>query len=129
MRVQAPSSRCRSESVSPSLATGSSYRYDPDDFYGRNLHSKSEYAQIPSGWKNERFDKLLDEAKRTLEPQRRTEMYTEAWNIVNDELPHYYLHEEVYTSAAAKDLRGYEPSRMGALQYHGGGFRAAYIES
>jgi hypothetical protein len=42
------------------------------------------------------------------------------------ELPHYYLYEEVYTSAVAKDLWGYQPSRLGALQYRGG-LRTAYI--
>jgi peptide/nickel transport system substrate-binding protein len=123
-----PFRQSRAKGSFDGLVNGHTYRYDPDDFYGRNLHSQSQYAQILSGWKNERFDKLLDEAKRTLESERRKEMYTEAWNIVNVELPHYYLHEEVYTSAAAKDLQGYEPSRLGALQYHSGGFRTAYIE-
>ena len=70
---------------------------------------------------------MIEEAKRTLAPERRKELYTEAWNIVNVELPHFYLHEEVYTSAATKDLRGYQPNMLGALHYHGGGFRTAYI--
>ncbi|MGH8069395.1 MAG: hypothetical protein ACRERE_29995, partial [Candidatus Entotheonellia bacterium] len=109
------------------LINGHTYRYDPDDFYGRNLHSKSEYAQILSGWQNERYDRLIEEAKRTLDPDRRKELYTEAWNLVNVELPHFYLHEEVYTSAAAKALQGYQPSRLGALHYHGGGLRTAYM--
>jgi peptide/nickel transport system substrate-binding protein len=122
-----PFRNARGEGAFDGLINGHTYRYDPDDFYGRNLHSKSEYAQILSGWQNERFDRLIEEAKRTLDPERRKELYTEAWNIVNVELPHYYLHEEVYTSAAAKDLQGYQPSRLGALQYHGGGFRTAYI--
>ena len=57
------------------LIQGHSYRYDPDDFYGRNLHSKSAYAQILSGWQNARFDQLLDEAKQTLDPERRKTLY------------------------------------------------------
>jgi len=56
-------------------------------------------------------------------------LYTQAWDIVNTELPHFCLHEEVYTSAAAKALRGYQPSMTGALHYRGGGLRTAYMEA
>jgi peptide/nickel transport system substrate-binding protein len=109
------------------LVQGNTYRYDPDAFYGRNLHSQSRYAKVLSGWQNERYDRLIDEAKRTLDQARRKEMYTEAWNIVNVELPHFYLHEEVYTSAASKVVRGYEPGDTGAVHYRGGGLRATYM--
>ena len=124
-----PFRHARDEGAFDGLINGHTYRYDPDDFYGRNLHSKSQYAQILSGWQNERFDRLIEEAKRTLDQAKRKALYTEAWNIVNVELPHYYLHEEVYTSAATKDLQGYQPSSLGALTYRGGGFRTAYIAS
>jgi peptide/nickel transport system substrate-binding protein len=124
-----PFQQARGKGAFDGLINGHTYRYDPDDFYGRNLHSKSEYAQALSGWKNERFDTLLDEAKRTLEAEKRKALYTEAWNIVNVELPHFYLHEEVYTSAATKDLQGYVSNPLGALHYKGGGFRTAYIEA
>jgi peptide/nickel transport system substrate-binding protein len=110
------------------LIQGNTYRYDPDDYFGRNLHSKSEYSQVLSGWENGRYDQLVEEAKRTLDPDRRKELYTEAWNIVNIELPHFYLHEETQTTAASKGLRGYQPGKMGALTYQGGGLRTAYIE-
>ena len=124
-----PFRQARAKGTFDGLVNGHSYRYDPDDFYGRNLHSQSQYAQILSGWKHERFDHLIDEAKKTLDAEKRKAMYTEAWNIVNDELPHYYLHEELWTSAATKDVQGYQPSRMGALQYQSGGLRTAYINA
>jgi len=122
-----PFLNARRQGTFDGLINGHTYRYDPDDFYGRNLHSKSEYAQILSGWENARFDRLVEEAKRTLDPARRKELYAEAWNIVNVELPQFHLHEETFTSAAAKEVRGYQPSMMGGLTYHGGGFRTAYI--
>jgi peptide/nickel transport system substrate-binding protein len=124
-----PFRQARNEGTFDGLIQGNTYRYDPDAFFGRNLHSQSEYAKVLSGWHNARYDQLVEEAKRTLDPARRKELYTEAWNIVNVELPHFYLHEEVYTSAAVKALRGYQPGRTGALHYHGGGLRAAYIEA
>ena len=70
---------------------------------------------------------MVEEAKRTLDPARRKELYTEAWHIVTVELPFFYLHEVIDTSAADKQLRGYSPSKTGALHYYGGGFRTAYI--
>jgi peptide/nickel transport system substrate-binding protein len=111
------------------LIQGNTYRYDPDSFFERNFHSKGEYAQVLSGWSNARYDQLVEEAKRTLEPARRKELYTAAWNIVHDELPHFHLHEVTMTSAAVKALRGYQPNVMGAFTYHGGGIRSAYIET
>jgi peptide/nickel transport system substrate-binding protein len=117
----------REEGAFDASIQGHTYRYDPDDFFGRNLHSKSDYAQVLSGWQNARYDALVEEAKRTLDRARRKALYTEAWNLVNVELPFFYLHEQTETSAAAKELRGYQPGKMGALHYHGGGLRAAYI--
>jgi peptide/nickel transport system substrate-binding protein len=108
-------------------APGRTYRYDPDAFFGRNLHSKSRYAQVLSRWQNEKYDQLVEEAKRTPDQARRKALYAEARNLVNTELPHFYPHEEVYTSAAAKALQGYQPSMMGALHYRGGGLRTTYM--
>ena len=122
-----PFRQTRKEGKFDGLIQGNTYRYDPDAFYGRNLHSKSGYAKVLSGWQNARYDKLVEEAKKAADPARRKELYTEAWNIVNVELPHFYLHEEVYTSAATKTVRGFEPSQMGAVHYRGGGLRAAYM--
>ena len=122
-----PYLNARKQGTFDGLIQGNTYRYDPDDYFARNLHSKSEDAQILSGWQNERYDALVEEAKWTLEPARPKELYTEAWNIVNVELPHFYLHELPYTSAAAKEVRGYRPGSAGALTYQGGGLRTAYF--
>ena len=112
-----------------SFIGGGTYRFDPDDFFGRNFHSKSDLVQVLSGWQNARYDQLVEEAKRTLNPARRKELYTEAWNIVNVELLHFHLHEVTQTAAAAKELQGYQPNVVGALTYRGGGIRTAYIKA
>ncbi|HEX2280025.1 MAG TPA: ABC transporter substrate-binding protein [Candidatus Tectomicrobia bacterium] len=117
----------RKQGAFDGLIQCNTYRYDPDDYFGRNLHSKSEYAQILSGWENARYDQLVEEAKRTPDPARRKELYAEAWNIVNVELPHFYLHEVTWTSAAVKKLQGYQPGSAVALIYNGGGLRTAYM--
>jgi peptide/nickel transport system substrate-binding protein len=122
-----PWRNARSEGTYPAAIQGNTFRYDPDDFFGRNLHSKSDYSNVLSGWQNARYDALVEEAKRTLDPARRKTLYTEAWNIVTVELPFFYLHEVTQTSAATKKLQGYQPGSEGALAYHGGGLRTAYI--
>jgi peptide/nickel transport system substrate-binding protein len=106
---------------------GYTYRFDPNDFYARNLHSKSEWNRSQSGWHNERYDRLVEEAKRTVDVARRKELYIEAQNIINVELPHFHLHNVVRTTAADKKLQGYQPGLGGALTYQGGGFRTAYM--
>jgi peptide/nickel transport system substrate-binding protein len=106
---------------------GYTYRYDPNDFYARNLHSQSEWNKSHSGWHNERYDRLVEEAKQTLDMTRRKALYSEAQNIINVELPHFHLHDVVRTTAAVKELRGYQPGLGGALTYQGGGLRTAYI--
>jgi peptide/nickel transport system substrate-binding protein len=108
---------------------GYTYRYDPNDFFARNLHSQSEWNKSNSGWHHERYDRLVEEAKRTLDQARRKELYTEAQHIINVELPHFHLHDVVRTSAAVKALRGYQPGLGGALTYQGGGLRTSYMET
>jgi peptide/nickel transport system substrate-binding protein len=122
-----PWRQARTDGTHPAAIQGHTFRYDPDDFFARNLHSKSDYSQALSGWQNARYDQLVEEAKRTLDQARRKELYTEAWNIVNVELPFFYLHEITQTSAAVKELRGYQPGSAGAVSYQGGGLRTAYI--
>jgi peptide/nickel transport system substrate-binding protein len=124
-----PFRAARNEGTFDALINGNTYRYDPDDYFARNLHSKSEYNGSLSGWQNARFDQLVEEAKRITDPARRKELYTEAWNIVNVELPFFYLHEITQTSAAVKELRDYQPGSAGAVTYQGGGLRTAYIAS
>ena len=124
-----PWNQSRTDGTFTASIQGHTFRYDPDDFFGRDLHSKSEYSNVLSGWQNARYDQLVDEARRTLDLARRKVLYTEGWNIVNVELPFFYLHEFTQTSAAVKALQGYQPGSAGALAYRGGGPRAAYIEA
>jgi peptide/nickel transport system substrate-binding protein len=124
-----PWRQARTQGTHPAAIQGNTFRYDPDDYFARNLHSKSDYAQALSGWQNAKYDSLVEEAKRTLDQARRKVLYTEAWNIVNAELPFFYLHEVINTSASDKKLQGYHPGSSGAIHYHGGGFRTAYIQA
>ena len=123
-----PFTQVRKQGDFDGLINGHTYRFDPDDFFGRNLHSKSEYTHVLSGWENARVDQLLEEAKRIRDQAKRKELYTEVWNIVNVELPQFHLHEITVTSAAVKAVQGYKPAAMGAYAYQGGGMRTAYLK-
>jgi peptide/nickel transport system substrate-binding protein len=122
-----PYREARNEGKFDGMIQGHTYRFDPDDYYFRNLHSKSDYSGSLSGWQNEQYDRLVEEAKRIVDPAQRKALYTEAWNLVNVELPFFYLHEISQTSAAVKELQGYQPGSSGALSYAGGGLRTAYL--
>ncbi len=124
-----PFREARNGGTFDALINGHTYRFDPDDFFFRNLHSKSDYSGSLSRWQNEQYDRLVEEAKRIADPAQRKALYTEAWNIVNVELPFYYMHEIPQTSAAVKELQGYQPGSSGAVTYQGGGLRTAYIAS
>ena len=108
---------------------GHSYRFDPDSFFDRDLHSKSGYAQRLSGWHNERYDKLIEEAKRSPDQAKRRELYTAGWQIVQEELPQFYLSELSMISAAHKNMRDYKPCVVAPYTYSGGGIRIAHIKS
>jgi ABC-type transport system substrate-binding protein len=122
-----PWRQARDEGTFTASIQGNTFRYNLDDFFGRNLYSKSQYAKVLSGWQNTRYDQFIEEAKRTLDAEKRKALYTEGWNIVNVEGPFFYLHEVTQTSAAAKVLQGYQPGWAGVLAYRGGGFRTASL--
>jgi peptide/nickel transport system substrate-binding protein len=124
-----PFLNARKQGAFDAQVINNTYRFDPDDWFGRSLHSRSDHTKVMSGWHNERYDQLVEEAKKILEPARRKELYTAAWNIVNVELPHLHIHEVTWTAAAGKEVRGYQPNAVGALTYRGGGLRTAYIEA
>ena len=62
-----PWREARSQGTYPAAIQGHTFRYDPDDYFARNLHSKSDYSNVLSGWQNAKYDGLVEEAKRTLD--------------------------------------------------------------
>ena len=108
---------------------GHSYRFDPDAFFDRNLHSQSAITKTQHRWHDERYDKLIEEAKRAPSQEKRRELYTEAWNIVHEELPQFHLSELSMISATHKSVKGYQPCDVAPYTYHGGGIRSAHIQA
>lgn len=109
-------------------STATSYRFEPDGWYSRWIHSQGDEGKLRLGFKNERCDKLIEEARVTLDRNLRKEMYTEVDSIVNDEAALIYSHAVPLTSAGVKKLKGYAPAIAGPHSWAGGGVRTAYFD-
>jgi peptide/nickel transport system substrate-binding protein len=109
-------------------STASSYRPDPDGFYSRWLHSDGAEGKLRVGFKNEKVDKLIEEARLTTDRKKRIELYTEVDTIVNDEAALIYTHTILMTSAGVKRLKGYAPAIAGPFTWAGGGVRTAWFD-
>ncbi|MEQ9125436.1 MAG: ABC transporter substrate-binding protein, partial [Alphaproteobacteria bacterium] len=110
-------------------STASSFRFDPDGWHARWIHSNAPDNKRRVGFVNARADKLIEEAKRTADVAKRKELYREVDGIVNDEAALIYHHAVPLTGASIKKIKGYEPQLTGGPSYHGGGIRTAYFDS
>jgi peptide/nickel transport system substrate-binding protein len=110
------------------LTIGSaSYRFDPDGWFSRSLLSTSPSTKQSSGFKNERVDTLIAEARKAADRQQRLALYGEIDSIVNDELPILYLHHLTLLEAGVMNLRGYQPGISGPFTVRQGGLRTAWM--
>lgn len=109
-------------------STATSYRFEPDGWYSRWLHSEGAEGKLRVGFKSEKADKLIEEARLTLDIAKRKELYTEVDGIVNDEAALIYCHAVPLTSAGVKRLKGYQPAIAGPHSWSGGGVRTAYFD-
>ncbi len=109
-------------------STASSYRFDPDGWYSRWLHSSGAEGKLRVGFKNPKTDKLIEEARLTSDKNKRKELYTEVDSIVNEEAALIYCHAVPLTSAGVKNLKGYRPAIAGPFTWSGGGVRTAWFD-
>ena len=106
-----------------------SYRFEPDGWFSRVIHSAGSEGQLRHGFKSEKADKLIEEARLTLDRNKRLELYAEVEGIVNDECFLIYTHAVPLTSAGNKRLMGYKPAFAGPFSIAGGGVRTAYFDA
>ncbi|MFV0295764.1 MAG: ABC transporter substrate-binding protein [Hyphomicrobiaceae bacterium] len=109
-------------------STAWSYRFEPDGWFSRGILSTSPETQLRTGYKNEKADKLIIEARNQTDKAKRLELYTEVESIVNDDCPVIYTHAVPLTSAGTKKLKGYKPAFAGPFSIAHGGIRTAYFD-
>jgi peptide/nickel transport system substrate-binding protein len=108
-------------------STSGSFRFDPDGWFSRNIFSTAPTTKEHSGFRHERADQLIVEARQTANKDKRLELYTAIDGIVNTELPLLYIHHVPMLEAGATFLKGYQPSIAGAFSTRGAGIRTAWL--
>ncbi len=84
---------------------------DPDNFMTPNLSCGAVAAGgNKSQWCNPAFDKLIDEARRTTDPARRTTLYKQAQRLVHDEVGVITTVYPVMMTALSQRVQGFVPS-------------------
>jgi peptide/nickel transport system substrate-binding protein len=104
-----------------------SFRFDPDGWFSRQILSTAAANKTEAGFRNERADKLIVEARQTADPKKRREIYLEVENIINDEVPRLYTHHLTLLEAGAMNLKNYTPAISGAPSTQGAGIRTAWM--
>jgi peptide/nickel transport system substrate-binding protein len=75
------------------------------------MYISSNIAPIPfsnsSGYVNETIDALFDEARNTVDPAARADVYRTLQEILVDELPYFWLVETTSTRLYTNDCSGF----------------------
>ncbi|MGY4706363.1 ABC transporter substrate-binding protein [Candidatus Bipolaricaulota sp. J31] len=58
------------------------------------------------GWRNEELERLLEEGKRCMDPERRREIYERAQRIIAEEVVNYFIQDPHRIIAARSDIEG-----------------------
>ncbi|MBM3450844.1 MAG: ABC transporter substrate-binding protein [Armatimonadetes bacterium] len=83
---------------------------DPASYLELNFHSRNiERPYNWSFWKNAEFDKLVDDAKQTLDKPKRCEMLGRAQKILVDEAPALYVASPPKVETLRTRVKGYLP--------------------
>ena len=77
------------------------------------FHSNPNNADRPTAWnitryKNDEVDKLVEEAKRSVDPQKKKEILGKAQEIVWKEAPYVWMHVPEVVSARRADVKDVE---------------------
>ncbi len=92
---------------------------DPDNFLRPLLSCKAERAGLNvSMWCNPEFDLLLDLSRETNEPRYRLNLYRQAQNLLNQEMPVIPLAHGIQYQANHISLTGFKISPFNASSFH-----------
>ncbi len=82
-----------------------------------NFHSShiGEYGQNDSGYKNDEVDRILEEARREWNPDRRAELYQRFNEILMAEQPVTFLAHPRASMLINKNIRGVKPGPLGLI--------------
>ena len=91
---------------------------DPDEVLYPLYHSSQIDAHTNViFYKNEQFDKLILEARRMADKEKRMKMYKEAQDIIQEDLPHYTLVYPKQNFAFKSNIKGIEVNKRGYFNF------------
>ncbi len=92
-------------------------RADPDGLLYILFHSKG-FANT-TGYRNDKVDSLLDQARSTFDTAARTKLYSEAQQLIVQDLPMVPLFNSVEYGALRTNVQGFEwiPDQMARFRY------------
>jgi peptide/nickel transport system substrate-binding protein len=85
---------------------GNSGKSDPDTYLYQDFHSK--VGNNLYNWANPEFDALVEEGRRTLDQDKRYEIYEKAQNILIEEVPVAFTFASNQYEAMRADVKGYQ---------------------
>ncbi len=89
------------------MAWGSSLDSDPYQIWHSSQAEKGGSNYV--SFKNERVDQILEEARKTLDREKRNELYREFTRIVADEAPYLFIFERPLLAIVSKRFEGVLP--------------------
>lgn len=82
-----------------------------------NLLLTSNASYEDTAWKNKTFDKLVDDARATIDPAKRGELYTEAQNLMLEERPYIVPFFEDVLTASGKGAEDWTIAPLSRYYY------------
>lgn len=89
------------ELICPTFA---SMTVDPDELY---LWFHSSSPRNVSGYSNPEMDRLLEEGRRTLDTEKRKEIYGRVQELIQQDVPVFYAWDRPFINVVTKDFAGY----------------------
>jgi dipeptide transport system substrate-binding protein len=91
---------------------------DPDNYFTNNLSCDAvKSGGNKSQWCDPAFEKLIDEARRASDPNRRTELYRQAQRVVHDEVPAVPLAYPSVITVLNKRVKGFVPNPLSIVDF------------
>jgi len=87
---------------------------DPDNFFGPLFTCQSADGGSNSAkWCHQPFDKLISDAKAITDQQKRTGLYTQAQQMMHDQMPAVMIAHSTIFEPVRKEVKGYEIDPFG----------------
>jgi peptide/nickel transport system substrate-binding protein len=91
--------------------SANTFRPDPDGYVYSYFHSKGTLNA--GGYRNEKLDPLISEARAISDEARRKDLYTQIQQILLEDCPNFWWYAKINFEAVSNRVQGYTPSFTG----------------